>query len=98
MFPVSIFKRECHSSWCAVCTDSSTKGAKLCTVKSVVYVGVCQLCEKSHKTNPTQKHRGMYVGQTYRTLAERAKEHRTGYRDLDFKNFMFKHRVNIPLS
>ena len=65
----------------------------MCGVKSVVYLGVCSLCDASHKLNPKEKHRGVYVGQTYRTLAERAKEHRDKLKDFSTGSFMFKHWV-----
>ena len=91
MFPKSISKSQCHKAWCAVCTDSTSRGAKLCSLKSVVYLGVCQLCEAKYNNDKSKKHLGLYVGQTYRTLSERAKEHRVSYRDLESKSFMFKH-------
>ena len=50
-------------------------------------------CESEHKQNPGSKHRGVYVGQTYRTLAERAKEHRSALKDFSLSSFMFKHWV-----
>ena len=59
----------------------------------MVYLGICDLCEAKHKLDPEAKHRGIYVGQTYRTLAEGEKEDRKKLRDFDTGNFMLKHWV-----
>ena len=74
--------------------NADEKKPTLCQVKGVVYLGVCQICDDDHKKNSSEKHRGIYVGETARTLGERAKEHRAGYRRMDFSNFMFKHWSN----
>ena len=92
-FNKNISVKNCPRTWCAVCTGSEAKGPSKCGIKSVVYVGVCSICESVHKANPSVKHKGIYVGQTYRTLAERAKEHRQSFRDLENGSFMFKHWV-----
>ena len=55
-----------------------TKGPSLCQVKSVVYSVVCSVCDERHKVDTSQKHLGRYIGQTSRTLAERAAEHLAG--------------------
>ena len=85
---------KCHRTECAVCTNSDSKKPSLCQVKGVVYAGVCSLCEKEYSEGATTDHRGIYIGETARTLSERAGEHRAGYRRMDFKNFMFKHWSN----
>ena len=72
-FSKNLSKSSCHKAWCSVCSGSTKKGPKMCGIKSVVYIGVCELCEADHQKNPENKHKGVYVGQTYRTLAERAK-------------------------
>ena len=51
------------------------------------------MCEKQHKLNPKLLPEGIYVGETSRTLAERAEEHRAALRRLDSNSFMFKHWV-----
>jgi len=72
-FPQGMPKVQCHKAWCAVCSESSSKKPTMCGLKSVVYHGTCRLCENSHRANPDQAHKGIYVGQTYRTLSERAR-------------------------
>ena len=85
---------KCHRTECAVCVNSDPKKPSLCQVKGVVYAGVCSLCEKEYSEGTNTAHRGVYIGETARTLSERAGEHRAGYRRMDFKNFMFKHWSN----
>ena len=86
-------KKHCHRAWCAVCTGSDHRGSSRCGLKSVVYKAVCQLCDHDHKKDPSVRQKGIYVGQTCRTQAERAKEHRNALRDFDVGSFMFKHWV-----
>ena len=81
----------CHRVCCPVCSNTDVKGATMCQAKSVVYTAVCALCDKTHREDPSQKHRGKYIGQTSRTLAERAKEHRDALRNFNMKSFMLKH-------
>ena len=69
----------------------SSPGPSKCQLKSVVYVGTCQICERKYKENPSIRHAGKYVGETSRTLAERVKEHRAALRRYDQGSFMFKH-------
>ena len=40
---------------------------------------------------PGSAHEGLYVGQSSRTLYERACEHMNGLKNLDTANFLFKH-------
>ena len=67
------------------------KGSTLCQVKGVVYSCVCTLCDKEHNLNPQVKHRGCYIGETARTLSERAEEHKKSLNRFEKKSFMFKH-------
>ena len=63
----------------------------MCNVKSVVYHGICKLCDFEGKKTPGIKHQGIYVGQTYRTFSERSKEHRQSLKNMELGSFMFKH-------
>ena len=92
-FNKNLSKSKCHRKCCAVCSYLENPKNTTCGIKSVVYLGECVLCRVSHKANPVSPQRGIYVGQTYRTLAERAAEHRKAYRDLEDESFMFKHWV-----
>ena len=91
MFDKSLSVKKCHRTLCPACVDFVGKGSPKCGLKSVVYAGTCLQCDKTHKSNPSSRHKGLYIGQTYRTLAERAKEHRQSFKDLENGSFMFKH-------
>ena len=91
MFNTNLGSSKCERRKCRVCTDPDCKGSTLCQVKSVVYESVCKLCEKVHKLNPSTKHMGRYVGETYRTLSERVGEHYTSLEKWENGSFMLKH-------
>ena len=93
------FKKEkslnvCHRAECGVCQNSDKKRPSMCQVKGVVYSAVCLDCEKEYVEGNSERHNGVYIGETARTLSERSGEHRSGYRRMDFSNFMFKHWSN----
>ena len=67
------------------------RGPSLCNVKNVVYEAVCEICQTEYKADPSKTHRGCYVGQTSRTLFERAGEHVTGLKNFKSDSFMWKH-------
>ena len=92
-FPTETQSVKCFRPDCHVCATRTAKGPSLCNVKGVVYTGTCKLCDLSHKQAPGSKHAGLYVGQTARTLKERAEEHVKSYRRYESKSFMFKHWV-----
>ena len=91
MFSKSISSSKCHRSDCTPCSNSQIKGSFMCKVKSVVYEGVCNLCEAEFNLDKSLKHKGKYIGQTSRSLYERCGEHETSYRRMESKSFMFKH-------
>ena len=91
LFNKRFSSRTCHRLDCAVCRSHQGKGPSLCKMKGVVYSSVCLKCEERHKRDLTKSHRGRYIGETGRTLFERAREHRANYRNCDFSSFMFKH-------
>ena len=74
-----------------MCLNADGKRPTLCQVKGVVYQGICLLCDKEHKLNPSSPHKGLYVGETARTLGERASEHRAAARRHELDSFIFKH-------
>ena len=95
----NLFSREppqmkCDRGDCAVCVNSDPRKPSRCQLKSIVYSGVCKECDLKHKSNKLSRHEGLYIGETSRTLGERAKEHRAGLRRLDPSNFMVKHWSN----
>ena len=90
-FPKGVVSSKCHRDRCPVCSKSSCKKPTLCQVKSVVYMCVCSLCDEAHKLDPSVRHKGRYIGQTSRTLAERANEHLAGLRRVDLSCHLVKH-------
>ena len=82
---------KCFRSDCAVCINSDQKTSSKCQMKGVVYLGICTLCDAEHRLKNKNKHEGLYVGETSRTLSERAREHREAFERLDPKSFMLKH-------
>ena len=82
---------KCHRPRCDVCRMADDSKPTLCQVKSVVYTGVCTLCENEHKLDPSTRHQGRYVGETARSLSERAKEHMAALRRFDDGSFIVKH-------
>ena len=91
MFSKNIGSLKCHRDDCLPCHNEKVKGPSLCSVKSVVYESVCQLCEAEHSSQPSLPHKGKYIGQTYRTAYERSQEHMASYRRQESSSFMFKH-------
>ena len=84
----------CNRVNCEPCKNSGKKGPTLCMVKGVVYESTCDLCEKSHLADKSIPHKGRYVGQTARTLYERAIEHTNALENFQSDSFMFKHWAN----
>ena len=80
MFPKPMSSSKCHRLDCSPCSNPYNKGNSLCGVKSVVYESVCNVCHNTYLRDPNSKHKGLYIGQTYRSLYERSVEHLTSYR------------------
>ena len=91
IFSRNVSSLKCHRASCMPCNNPTVKGSSLCQVKSIVYEGVCVLCDQAHKADKSKPHKGYYVGQTSRTLYERCVEHGTSYRRKESSSFMFKH-------
>ena len=81
----------CHRSDCQPCQNPDLKGNSLCNTKNVVYESVCEICDNTVKNGSVKIHLGRYVGQSYRTLFERAEEHVKACKRYDLSYFMFKH-------
>ena len=52
MFQPDPIQKTCFRSDCVVCLGKSKNGPSLCQQKGVVYTGICQICEKSHRESP----------------------------------------------
>ena len=89
-------KRErCHWKDCVVCLvpDRSEKQLRTnCRKSNVVYKGTCVTCEDEVECGKRDKEAvGIYVGESSRTLAERASEHARGLKYVKDDNFIVKH-------
>ena len=91
MFQKEISHTKCYREDCKVCFNSNPTIPSICQLKGVVYLGICRLCDHKHKNNDQKRHKGIYVGETSRTLSQRAKEHFSALKRLDDSSFMFKH-------
>ena len=92
-----LFKRvfspiRCHWLDCPVCTNSLSKGSSGCRTSNVVYEATCVECTESAENGEINSDEiGTYIGETSRTLVERAMEHVDGVKDVDGENFITKH-------
>ena len=78
---------------CQVCV--ATDKASKCQVRNVVYISECLQCWDVYFSDPNRGGddfiRHIYVGETSRSLRERAGEHVAGAKRLDEGNFISKH-------
>ena len=63
----------------------------MCKVNSVIYECICVICDAKNKSGISATHDGRYVGDTYRSLNERASEHFAALRRMDPTGFMSKY-------
>ena len=91
LFSTDFSDGRCGREDCKVCSNPDLKGPSMCMVSNVVYESVCSLCDERHKADKAKPHQGRYVGETSRTLYERAGEHEALLGKLDVTSFMYKH-------
>ena len=94
MFQTDFSDGRCGRESCLVCTNPDLKGPSMCMVSNVVYESVCSICDDKHKIDKSP-HEGRYIGETSRTLFERATEHHALLNNLDVTSFMYKHWVVV---
>ena len=82
----------CYWEGCPVCVYSDGKKSSKCRVANVVYEARCIDCQDLVSSGQIlEKDVGVYVGETSRTLMERATEHVNGAENIDLDNFITKH-------
>ena len=92
LFPRVMSPSSCHWPLCPVCTMNESKGGSKCRSSNVVYEAKCTECVEDHENGLISKDDiGIYIGETSRTLVERATEHIKAADDLDVKSFIMKH-------
>ena len=94
---IRLFKRvyspdKCHWSSCPVCKYSDSKGSTKCRQANVVYEAECCECLKLLDNGIIgESEVGVYIGETSRSLIERAREHVACAERVDVENFITKH-------
>ena len=83
LFSLDLSTGCCHRSKCAVCLLHTGKGSSKGKRKSIVYESKCQLCKHSNE--------GLYVGESGRSLYERAGEHLADAADQKTSSHIYKH-------
>ena len=93
LFSKEVSETKCYRESCAVCVNSDPEKPSKCQMKGVVYFGICSLCDRkySERKNDSDRHEGLYMGETSQTLGERAQEHRLALSRLDESSFILKH-------
>ena len=75
LFPRTSKQTRCHWDDCAVCLVNE-EGSSKCRTRNLVYEGICLECEEEVKVGARDKDKaGIYIGESSRSLAERALEH-----------------------
>ena len=87
--------RKCYWVGCPVCKYSNAKKSCKCRVSNIVYEARCIKCVDQVTERLIREHEvGVYIGETSRTLMERATEHVIGAEHIDLDNFITKHWAN----
>jgi len=91
LFPRVSSRVECHWSKCSVCDERGDKPSR-CRTRNLVYEGVCLTCESEAAQGKRDRADvGIYIGESSRTLAERAAEHSNLALKLEDDSFIVKH-------
>ena len=77
LFPTVFKHPKCHRHSCQVCKESDKKFSN-CKSRNLVYEGICKECEDEAREGNDDTEVGVYIGESSRTLAERATEHVKG--------------------
>ena len=82
----------CHWKECPVCSTGDGKQNTRCRTHNIVYEAICCECERQVEEGILKKEdAGVYIGESGRTLLERAKEHVKAAKDLEENSFIVKH-------
>ena len=85
LFSLDLSSGRCHRADCIVCELHSRSFSSKCKRNSIVYESQCQLCLKSNSN------KGLYVGESGRTLYERSLEHLYDAAEQKSSSHIFKH-------
>ena len=85
LFSFDMSSGKCHRVDCYVCLTHTVNGSSRCKRKSVLYSSICQVCKEQGSDH------GCYIGETGRSLHERAIEHVGDALDCKEGSHIFKH-------
>ena len=92
LFQRTYSPESCHWLNCPVCVNKEEGKRSRCRASNIVYEAVCLQCLEQVELGVREKEKvGRYIGESSRTLAERAFEHINGAGNLDYENFIVKH-------
>ena len=88
--------QECGRTWCVTCNQGGEEKPP-CTMSSLVYESMCRPCnpsctKKGELKEQKDDQQSLYVGETSRSIQERALEHLGDARKGDPKSHMIKHQ------
>ena len=85
----------CGRKPCPPC-DSNEEGKRDdCRARNLVYESVCTMCNPtSRKEEGDRNRKGIYIGETSRSIHERSKEHHKDAEDFSEKSHQVKHWMN----
>ena len=96
--PPPLPRESCHRmEKCLICnmTSEGEKVASRCDIRNIVYVAECRSCwAKTRSEESNNYRRQIYVGESSRSLHERASEHIDGASRCEIGNFIAKHWMN----
>ena len=85
----------CGRKPCPPCDSSEESNRGDCRARNLVYESSCTLCNPSIRQEDTQVGRkGVYIGETSRSIHERSKEHQKDASDFSVKSHQVKHWMN----
>ena len=85
----------CGRKPCPPCDSSEESNRGDCRARNLVYESSCTLCNPSIRQEDTQVGRkGVYLGETSRSIHERSKEHQKDASDFSIKSHQVKHWMN----
>ena len=84
--------KTCHLEECPVCINNCGASNSRCRSANVVYEARCRVCiDLLEEGRIEEADVGVYVGETSRTLLERASEHVSAAENVEVDNFIVKH-------
>ena len=85
----------CCRKPCPPCDSNKENRREDCRVRNLVYESVCTMCNPTdQKLKDSKSRKGIYIGETSRSIHERAREHLKDAQDFSEKSHQVKHWMN----